>query len=124
MAERLAAQQKRAVAMGTTFIIKPFADRLGVASVYVQTEEMRLYLKFAAVVSIDGSRVKHGRGVLLATAKCPFGKLQIEGAQGWTVHVRRLPCQAAGRYHQRARSGEPSARHVRNRDAGAATQRR
>ena len=77
MAERLAAQQKRAVAMGTTFIIKPFADRLGVASVYVQTEEMRLYLKFAAVVSIDGSRVKHGRGVLLATAKCPFGKLQI-----------------------------------------------
>ena len=41
MAERLAAKQQRAVATKTTFIIKPFADRPGVASVYVQTEEMR-----------------------------------------------------------------------------------
>jgi hypothetical protein len=42
MAERLAGKQKRAVDMGTTFIIKPFdGNRLGVASVYVQTKEMR-----------------------------------------------------------------------------------
>ena len=47
------------------------------ASVYVQTEEMREHLKHAPVISIDGSRVKHNRGVLLATAKCPLGKLQV-----------------------------------------------
>ena len=74
----MASKQQRAKAVGTKFIIKPFADgRPGVASVYVQTEEMRKHLKYAAVVSIDGSRVKHRRGVLLATAKCPLGKLQI-----------------------------------------------
>ncbi len=39
MAERLAAKQQRAVATKTTFIIKPLADRPGVASVYVQTED-------------------------------------------------------------------------------------
>ena len=78
MAERLASKQQRAKAVGTKFIIKPFADgRPGVASVYVQTAEMREHLNHAPVISIDGSRVKHKRGVLLATAKCPLGKLQI-----------------------------------------------
>jgi hypothetical protein len=38
---------------------------------------MQKHIDNAAVVSIDGSRVKHGRGVLLATAKCAFGKAQI-----------------------------------------------
>ena len=78
VAERLASKQQRAKAVGTKFIIKPFADgRPGVASVYVQTAEMREHLNHAPVISIDGSRVKHKRGVLLATAKCPLGKLQI-----------------------------------------------
>jgi hypothetical protein len=48
-----------------------------VASVYIQTKEMREHLKYAHVISIDGSRVKHKRGVLLATVKCPLGKLQL-----------------------------------------------
>jgi hypothetical protein len=78
VAERLASKQLRAQGVGTTFIIKPFdGNRPGVASVYVQTKEMQGHIANAAVLSIDGSRVKHGRGVLLATAKCAFGNLQI-----------------------------------------------
>jgi len=78
VAQRLASKQLRAQGVGTTFIIKPFdGNRPGVASVYVQTKEMQKHIDNAAVVSIDGSRVKHGRGVLLATAKCAFDKLQI-----------------------------------------------
>jgi hypothetical protein len=78
VAQRLASKQLRAQGVGTTFIIKPFdGNRPGVASVYVQTKEMKKHFDNAAVVSIDGSRVKRGRGVLLATAKCAFDKLQI-----------------------------------------------
>ena len=47
MAQRLAAKQERAVAMGTTFIIKPFADRPGAESVYIQTKEMKRHLEYA-----------------------------------------------------------------------------